>query len=80
QAPAGRSGTLKGRADVVEYLGSQELIHVDAAGHDIVALIDSENRVQVDDVMSLFVELDKVHIFDPESGLSVSAIPVMAAA
>jgi multiple sugar transport system ATP-binding protein len=80
QAPAGRSGTLKGRADVVEYLGSQELIHVDAAGHDIVALIDSENRVQVDDVMSLFVELDKVHIFDPESGLSVSAIPMTAAA
>jgi multiple sugar transport system ATP-binding protein len=80
QAPAGRSGTLKGRADVVEYLGSQELIHVDAEGHDIVALVDSENRVRVDDVMSLHVELDKVHIFDPESGLSVSAVPVSAAA
>jgi multiple sugar transport system ATP-binding protein len=46
------SGTLNGTADVVEYLGNEELIHVNAAGHQI--------------------PLDKVHLFDPDTGASLS--------
>jgi len=79
-APNGASGTVRGRADVVEYLGNQELIHVDAEGHDIVALVDSENRVRPDDVLTLYVSLEKVHIFDPESGASISGAATPAAA
>jgi multiple sugar transport system ATP-binding protein len=66
------AGTLKGSADVVEYLGNEELIHVNAAGQDIVAVIGSEHRVRPGDALNLQVPLEKVHLFDPETGASLS--------
>ncbi len=71
-AATGPAGTLNGLADVVEYLGNEELIHVNANGQDIVAVIGSEHRVRPGDAMALQVPLDKVHLFDPESGASLS--------
>ena len=67
----GPAGTLSGVADVVEYLGNEELIHVSVAGHDIVALIDSSVRVRPMDQLTLKVALDDVHLFDPESTLAL---------
>ena len=44
--PAGPSGTLRARTDVVEFLGNEELLHVNAAEQDIVAIVGSEHRVR----------------------------------
>ncbi len=68
---SGPAGTLQGTADVVEYLGNEELIHVSAGGNDIVAVVDSSYRIKPGDVLDLKVPLDKIHLFDPESGLSL---------
>ena len=65
--------TLAGTADVVEYLGAQELLHISAADKDIVAIIDAGHRVKPGDNLNLWVPLDKVHMFDAESGLSLTA-------
>jgi multiple sugar transport system ATP-binding protein len=70
-APNGPSGSLSGNADVVEYLGNEELIHLSVGGHDIVALIGSEHRVKPGDDLTLHVPLEKVHLFDPESTLAL---------
>ncbi len=67
----GPSGTLQGTADVVEYLGNEELIHVSAGETDIVAVIGSEHRVRPGDQLTLQVPLDKIHLFDAETGLSL---------
>ena len=67
----GPSGTLKGNADVVEYLGNEELIHVSAGDADIVAVIGSEHRVRPGDALTFQVPLDKIHLFDAETGLSL---------
>jgi multiple sugar transport system ATP-binding protein len=67
----GPSGTIQGQADVVEYLGNEELIHVSAGGADIVAVIGSEHRVRPGDALTLQVPLDKIHLFDAETGLSL---------
>jgi multiple sugar transport system ATP-binding protein len=61
------SGKLAGTADVVEYLGNEELIHLSVGGHDIVALIGSEHRVKPGDQLELYVSIDKVHLFNPET-------------
>ncbi len=77
------AGSLQGKADVVEYLGNEELIHVSSGGNDVVAVIDSAYRVKPGDVLDLKIPLDKVHLFDPESGLSLHqevAVPAAAAA
>jgi multiple sugar transport system ATP-binding protein len=73
------SGTIVGRADVVEYLGNEELIHVDVAGFDLVAMLSSDFRIRPDDELTLTANPDKVHLFDPESTLSVVRTPVAAA-
>jgi multiple sugar transport system ATP-binding protein len=79
QAPD-KVATITGRADVVEYLGAQELLHVSAADKDIVAIVDASYKVKPGDELNLWVPLDKVHVFDPESGASINAKVEMAAA
>ena len=55
------------KVDVVEYLGNEVLIHAQAEGHEIVALLPSEKEIKVGDQVELAVPMDKLHIFDPES-------------
>jgi multiple sugar transport system ATP-binding protein len=67
----GRAGDgamqIPAKVDVVEYLGNEELIHAQAEGHEVVALISSDQRVKVGDEVNFAVPMDKLHIFDPES-------------
>jgi multiple sugar transport system ATP-binding protein len=55
------------KVDVVEYLGNDELIHAQAEGNEIVALLPSDKKVSVGDNVNFAVPMDKLHIFDPES-------------
>ena len=64
-------GTVRGNADVVEYLGNEELLHVNAAGREIVAIVDSANRVRPGDVVDLKIPLEKLHMFDSSSGNAI---------
>ena len=65
------AATFPGRADVVEYLGNEELLHVTAANQDIVAIVDSSHRVKPGDDLKLALPMDKLHMFDAESGASL---------
>jgi multiple sugar transport system ATP-binding protein len=67
------SVTIPGRADVVEYLGNEELLHVTGLGKDIVAIVDSDNRVKPGDVLTLMLPYTKLHLFDAESGASLTS-------
>jgi multiple sugar transport system ATP-binding protein len=55
------------RVDVVEFLGNEELIHADAEGNEIVALLPSDRKVTVGETVDFAVPMEKLHIFDPES-------------
>jgi multiple sugar transport system ATP-binding protein len=55
------------KVDVVEYLGNQELLHADAEGNEIVALVSSERNVKVGDNIEFTIPSDKLHLFDPET-------------
>jgi multiple sugar transport system ATP-binding protein len=63
------SGTVRlpAKVDVVEYLGHEELIHGEAGGHEIVALVPSDKKVQPGDLVEFAIPEDKLHVFDPES-------------
>jgi multiple sugar transport system ATP-binding protein len=69
----GRAGMITTQADVVEYLGNEELIHADVAGNDAVLLLSSDNRIRPGDALSLTANPDKIHLFDPESTASLTA-------
>ncbi|HEV7604607.1 MAG TPA: TOBE domain-containing protein, partial [Candidatus Limnocylindrales bacterium] len=65
-------GSFRARADVVEYLGNEELLHINAADQDIVAIVGSEHRVKPGDIVNLILPLDKLHLFDGETGLTLA--------
>jgi multiple sugar transport system ATP-binding protein len=67
------AAALRATADVVEYLGNEELLHVTSGGRDIVAIVGSEHRVKPGDVLEFRVPLEKLHLFDPESGVSYTS-------
>jgi multiple sugar transport system ATP-binding protein len=66
--------TIRATADVVEFLGDEELLHCTIPGHDgdIVAVVSSEHRVKPGDVLDLKLPLEKLHLFDKETGNSVA--------
>ncbi len=70
-AVGGDYATAQSKADVVEYLGNEELLHVMLAGIDIVAVVSAERRVRPGDVVTLHFPLDKIHLFDAATELSV---------
>ncbi|TME10085.1 MAG: sn-glycerol-3-phosphate ABC transporter ATP-binding protein UgpC [Chloroflexi bacterium] len=76
------SATIRAKADVVEFLGDEELLHVSVQGHegDVVAVVSSENRVKPGDVLDLKLPLEKLHLFDQGTGDSVAWSQAAAAA
>ncbi len=68
------SATIRGTAEVVEYLGNEELLHVNVAGHDgdVVAIVPSAHRVRPGDVLDLKLPLARLHLFDVETGDSLA--------
>ena len=76
----GPSATLQGTADVVEYLGNEELLHVTVDGREIVAIVDSSHRVRPGDVVQLRLPGEKLHLFDAETGASMVRTREAAAA
>jgi multiple sugar transport system ATP-binding protein len=64
---------LPAKVDVVEYLGHEELLHAEAEGHEIVALVPSDKKVRVGDEVQFAVPFDKLHVFDPETEESLVA-------
>jgi len=76
----GNATTFQGKADVVEYLGNEELLHVTAEGKEIVAIVDSSHQVRPGDVVTLKLPVDKVHLFNAETGASLVKTREAAAA
>ena len=76
------AATIRAKADVVEFLGDEELLHVSVQGHetDVVAVVSSEHRVKPGDVLDLKLPLEKLHLFDRESGDAIAWSSAEAAA
>jgi multiple sugar transport system ATP-binding protein len=73
-APEGSNeAPIRARTDVVEFLGNEELLHLRMGEHDIVAIVNAEHRVKPGDVLDMKVDLDKLHLFEDESGLALDA-------
>ena len=68
------SASVRAKADVVEYLGDEELLHVTVPDHqgDVVAIVKSHHRVKPGDVLDLKLPLDRLHLFNKETGDAVA--------
>src|SRR5664280_886945 len=68
---SGGSATVNAKAEVVEYLGNEELIHASGDGRDIVAVIDSSYRVRPGDMLEMRVPLERIQLFDPDTNFAL---------
>jgi multiple sugar transport system ATP-binding protein len=66
---------IPAQIDVVEYLGHEELIHAQAEGHEIVALVPSEKKVQAGEKVAFTIPVEKLHVFDPDTELNLTTAP-----
>jgi multiple sugar transport system ATP-binding protein len=69
----GETASIQVKADVVEYLGNEELLHVTAGAKELVAVVGTEHKVRPGDVVNLIVPLDKLHLFDAETSASLAS-------
>jgi len=70
---ASTGSVMTARIDVIEPIGSEELLYVSAGKHTFVAEIQeisggtSEKRALVEKEIELAFNMDKLHLFDPET-------------
>ena len=65
------SAQIELTADVVEYLGAQELLHFSTSAGDVLALVGSEHKTQRGSSVQLSLSLDKLHLFDAATGEAI---------
>jgi ABC-type sugar transport system ATPase subunit len=63
---------LTGRVEVREYLGDEQLVHLDVKDTPILAKLPIEERVSPGDDVSLSIAREKIHLFDAETGERVT--------
>ncbi|MCD6404428.1 MAG: sn-glycerol-3-phosphate ABC transporter ATP-binding protein UgpC [Planctomycetes bacterium] len=63
---------VSSKVNVVEPLGDDMNVYFTAGGSDFITKMDSHVQIRVDDVPEMIFDLNRAHIFDPESGVNVS--------
>jgi len=63
--------TIKAVVDVVEPMGHEIYLYLNTAEHSMVIRANHENRAQVGQQISLVLNMDKAHIFDIETEISL---------
>ena len=64
---AEQAATVPAVVEVVEYLGDEQLVHLQAGEVPLVAKVPIESRLAAGETVTLAVALDKVYLFDQES-------------
>ncbi|GHO43837.1 ABC transporter ATP-binding protein [Ktedonospora formicarum] len=60
--------SIDGTVDVVENLGNELQVYLTAGGKNIIATLDSRSRVVAGNKVKLYVENDRMHLFDTATG------------
>jgi multiple sugar transport system ATP-binding protein len=73
---AGTENSVACTVRVVEPLGDEQIVHLSGpADSALVSKLDPHVKVDVDDQMTVYFAMDRVHIFDNQSGANISLEP-----
>jgi multiple sugar transport system ATP-binding protein len=59
--------------DVVQHLGHETLLDASRGPHRLVARVSPEDDSQIGEARAFLVDLDKMHLFDPDSGANLAS-------
>ena len=69
----GSGGVLEGRVEVVEQMGSEDIVYLVAGGKDLIASLPGGSGLRPDQPIRLHVELEHLHLFDMEKETRLEA-------
>lgn len=70
---AGRRGIVRGVTDFIEYLGPTTLVHVLVGPHELVGRFSGQHVFASGTALPVHVDLDRIQLFDPGTGLNLDA-------
>ena len=70
--PTTGEGRLEGHCDLVEYLGSELLVHVRVGSAEVLLRVHADADIQVGDAVDLSVAAGHVRLFDAASGMALT--------
>jgi len=70
QAPEGN--TFSAMVNVVEPLGDEMIVYISTGKNDVICKVDSHHQIEVGQHLDFAVDLNKVHIFEADSGKNIS--------
>ena len=63
----GRGVQFSAKAEVVEYLGDEQLVHVAVKDRELLAKLPVDHRIAPGDALTLAIPGEKLHLFDAET-------------
>ncbi|MBS1210982.1 MAG: hypothetical protein H6R19_3380, partial [Proteobacteria bacterium] len=60
-----------GTVDIVEPLGSEAILHVQVGAHNLIVRAEGRKTVEVGVRIPLYVDLERVHLFDADTTVSI---------
>ncbi len=66
-----KSDPFKAKVILVERLGNESILHFDILGTDFQVKTTRGDNIDIGDELDLAVDMDKIHVFDIDSGLSI---------
>jgi multiple sugar transport system ATP-binding protein len=73
EAPGDGEAKVRGRCDLVEFLGHQVLVHVHVGEVELSALDDPARHVRPGDIVDCAIPLSRLHVFDGRTGRVLDA-------
>jgi len=68
---ASLSNTIKAKVDVIEPLGAEIIVYFACGRHILIGKMDTRTQAEVEQNMEIVVEMEKTHIFDPDTLLVI---------
>ena len=62
---------IKAKVDVIEPLGAEIFIYLTNGRHSLVGKMDSRTQVKVEENIEVVIDMEKTHIFDPDTLLAI---------
>jgi multiple sugar transport system ATP-binding protein len=58
--------------DVIEFLGNDQLIHGSSSGNDVVAIVDVDHQLEINQAVTLSTAPRRLHLFNPTTGARIA--------
>ncbi|MFO7726069.1 MAG: sn-glycerol-3-phosphate ABC transporter ATP-binding protein UgpC [Oceanipulchritudo sp.] len=64
---AEETACIRARVEVSEPMGAETFLYLDSEAHSFIAKVQSSDTYEINQEVTLFLKLEKAHLFDPES-------------